>query len=138
MTLMKTNWRLFVGLAIFYVVMTLIYYYLGGEAVGISGMLLSACLAGMVGFYLWFTDKRIGRDLPEDRLDAEIAEGAGELGFYSPHSWWPLPVALSSMVTALSLLVGWWMTLIGVGALVISIIGFVTEYEKPLAENAPH
>jgi hypothetical protein len=135
---MKTNWRLFVGLAIFYVVMTLIYYYLGGEAVGISGMLLSACLAGMVGFYLWFTDKRIGRDLPEDRLDAEIAEGAGELGFYSPHSWWPLPVALSSMVTALSLLVGWWLTLIGVGALVISIIGFVTEYEKPLAENAPH
>jgi|UniRef100_UPI004049EB5D hypothetical protein len=135
---MKTNWRLFVGLAIFYVVMTLIYYYLGGEAVGISGMLLSACLAGMVGFYLWFTNKRIGRDLPEDRLDAEIAEGAGELGFYSPHSWWPLPVALSSMVTALSLLVGWWMTLIGVGALVISIIGFVTEYEKPLAENAPH
>jgi Cytochrome c oxidase subunit IV len=135
---MKTNWRLFVGLAIFYVVMTLIYYYLGGEAVGISGMILSACLAGMVGFYLWFTDKRIGRDLPEDRLDAEIAEGAGELGFYSPHSWWPLPVALSSMVTALSLLVGWWMTLIGVGALVISIIGFVTEYEKPLPENAPH
>jgi hypothetical protein len=135
---MKTNWRLFVGLAIFYVVMTLIYYYLGGEAVGISGMLLSACLAGMVGFYLWFTDKRIGRDLPEDRLDAEIAEGAGELGFYSPHSWWPLPVALSSMVTALSLLVGWWMTLIGVGALVISIIGFVTEYEKPLPENVPH
>ena len=135
---MKTNWRLFVGLSIFYVVMTIIYYYLGGEAVGISGMLLSACLAGMVGFYLWFTDKRIGRDLPEDRLDAEIAEGAGELGFYSPHSWWPLPVALSSMVTALSLLVGWWMTLIGVGALVISIIGFVTEYEKPLAENAPH
>jgi len=135
---MKTNWRLFVGLAIFYVVMTLIYYYLGGEAVGISGMLLSACLAGMVGFYLWFTDKRIGRDLPEDRLDAEIAEGAGELGFYGPHTWWPLPVALSSMVTALSLLVGWWMTLIGVGALVISIIGFVTEYEKPLPENAPH
>jgi hypothetical protein len=42
------------------------------------------------------------------------------------------------MVTALSLLVGWWMTLIGVGALVISIIGFVTEYEKPLPENASH
>jgi hypothetical protein len=135
---MKTNWRLFVGLSIFYVAMTIIYYYIGGEAVGISGMILSACLAGMVGFYLWFTDKRIGHDLPEDRLDAEIADGAGELGFYSPHSWWPLPVALSSMVTALSLLVGWWMTLIGVGALVISIIGFVTEYEKPLPENSAH
>jgi hypothetical protein len=135
---MKASWKLFGGLSVFYVIMTVIYWQVGGEEVGIAGMLLSACLAGMVGFYVWFTQKRIGVTLPEDNLTAEIADGAGELGFYSPHSWWPLPVALSSMVTALSLLVGWWMTLIGVGALVISIIGFVTEYEKPLPENAPH
>lgn len=135
---MKTNWRLFVGLAVFYVAMTIIYYYLGGEPVGITGMLLSACLAGMVGFYLWFTDKRIGRDLPEDRLDAEIADGAGEMGFYSPHSWWPLPVALSSIIMGISLVVGWWLTLISLGALVISIIGFVTENEKPQSQNASH
>jgi hypothetical protein len=92
----------------------------------------------MVGFYLWFTAKRIGHELPEDRATAEIAEGAGELGFYSPHSWWPLPVALSAMALGLSLLIGWWLTLISLGTLVISIIGFVTEYEKPLPENSSH
>jgi hypothetical protein len=101
-------------------------------------MILAACLAGMVGFYVWFTQKRIGRLLPEDRPTAEIAEGAGELGFYSPHSWWPLPVAASAMALGLSLLIGWWLTLISLGALVISIIGFVTEYEKPLPDNAAH
>ena len=44
---MKVNWQLFVGLSVFYVVMTIIYWYVGGEAVGITGMLLAACLAGM-------------------------------------------------------------------------------------------
>ena len=129
---MKANWKLFTGLAIFYAIMAFIYYWVGGETVGITGMILAACLAALVGFYVWFTQKRIGFDIPSDDLEGEIADDAGELGFYSPHSWWPLPVALSSCVTGLGLIIGWWLTLIGVGALLISIFGFVTEYEKPL------
>ena len=128
---MKTSWVLFVGLAFFYFIMTIIYWQVGGEEVGIAGMLLSACLAGMVGFYVWFTQKRIGVTLPEDNLTAEIADGAGELGFYSPHSWWPLPVALSATALSLGLIIGWWLVLIALGTLVLSIIGMVTEYEKP-------
>jgi len=69
--------------------------------------------------------------LPQDDVTAEIADGAGELGFYSPHSWWPLPVALSACAAGLGLLVGWWLTLIAVGALFISVFGFTLEYEKP-------
>ncbi len=133
---MKASWKLFGGLSVFYVIMTVIYWQIGGEEVGIAGMLLSACLAGMVGFYVWFTQKRIGVTLPEDNLTAEIADGAGELGFYSPHSWWPLPVAVSACVFALGLISGWWLSLIGLGALVISIIGMVTEYEKPEIASA--
>jgi len=133
---MKASWKLFGGLSVFYVLMTVIYWQVGGEEVGIAGMLLSACLAGMVGFYVWFTQKRIGVTLPEDNLTAEIADGAGELGFYSPHSWWPLPVALGACVFALGLIIGWWLSLIGLGALVISIIGMVTEYEKPEIASA--
>ena len=129
---MKANWKLFSGLAVFYAIMAFVYYWVGGETVGITGMILAACLAAMVGFYVWFTQKRIGFDIPSDNLQGEIADDAGELGFYSPHSWWPLPVALSACVTGLGLIIGWWLTLIGVGALLISIFGFVTEYEKPL------
>ena len=133
---MKASWKLFGGLSVFYVLMTVIYWQVGGEPVGVAGMLLSACLAGMVGFYVWFTQKRIGVTLPEDNLTAEIADGAGELGFYSPHSWWPLPVAMSACVFALGLVIGWWLSLIGLGSLVISIIGMVTEYEKPETVSA--
>lgn len=129
---MKENWQLFSSLSIFYVIMTVIYWYVGGEAVGITGMLLAACLAGMVGFYVWFTQKRIGKLMPADNLTAEISDGAGELGLYSPHSWWPLPVALAATAMGMGLIIGWWLTLIAVTALFFGIIGWVTEYEKPL------
>ena len=132
---MKVSWQLFIGLSLFYVLMTIIYWQVGGEPVGIGGMLLAAALAGMVGFYVWFTQRRIGQILPEDNLTALISDGAGDLGFYSPHSWWPLPVALSMCALTLSLIIGWWLTVISLGALVISIIGMVTEYEKPVTTS---
>jgi len=130
---MKTGWMLFVGLAIFYAIVSVIYWFVGGEAVGITAIGLSGGLAALIGFYLWFTNKRIGDLLPEDNLSAEISDGAGELGFYAPHSWWPLPVAFTMILAGVGLLVGWWLTLIAVGGLLISVLGFVLEFEKPSA-----
>jgi len=132
---MKTGWTLFTGLAVFYVIVAVIYWYVGGEAVGITAIGLSGGLAALIGFYLWFTSKRLGNVLPEDNVAGEISDSAGELGFYSPHSWWPLPVAFSMVTAGVGLLVGWWLTLIAVGALLISILGFVLEYEKPSATS---
>jgi hypothetical protein len=130
---MKTGWMLFVGLAVFYAIVSVIYWFVGGEAVGITAIGLSGGLAALIGFYLWFTNKRLGNVLPEDNVSAEISDSAGELGFYSPHSWWPLPVAFCMILAGVGLLVGWWLTLIAVGGLLISVLGFVLEYEKPSA-----
>jgi hypothetical protein len=130
---MKTGWVLFVGLAVFYAIVSVIYWFVGGEAVGITAIGLSGGLAALIGFYLWFTSKRLGNVLPEDNVLAEISDSAGELGFYSPHSWWPLPVAFCMILAGVGLLVGWWLTLIAVGGLLISVLGFVLEYEKPSA-----
>jgi hypothetical protein len=128
---MKTGWMLFTGLALFYAIVTVIYWFVGGEAVGITAIGLSGGLAALIGFYLWFTAKRLGNVLPEDNVTAEISDSAGELGFFSPHSWWPLPLAFCMVLAGLGLLIGWWLTLIAVGGLLISVLGFVLEYEKP-------
>lgn len=133
---MKTSWLLFVGLSIFYAIMTVIYWQLGGEPVGVTAIALSGGLALIIGFYLWFTDRRLANVLPEDNLQGEIADSAGELGFYSPHSWWPLPVALSACTLGLGLIIGWWLVLIGVGSLLISVLGLVLQYERP--SNTAH
>jgi len=133
---MKTSWLLFIGLSIFYAIMTVIYWQLGGEPVGVTAIALSGGLALIIGFYLWFTSRRLGNVLPEDNLQGEIADSAGELGFYSPHSWWPLPVALSACTVGLGLIIGWWLVLIGVGSLLISVLGLVLQYERP--SNTAH
>ena len=133
---MKTSWLLFIGLSIFYAIMTVIYWQLGGEPVGITAIALSGGLALIVGFYLWFTSRRLGNLLPEDNLQGEIADSAGELGFYSPHSWWPLPVALSACTVGLGLIIGWWLVLIGVRSLLISVLRLVLQYELP--SNTDH
>ena len=133
---MKTSWMLFVGLSIFYAIMTVIYWQLGGEPVGVTAIALSGGLALIIGFYLWFTARRLGNVLPEDNRQGEIADSAGELGFYSPHSWWPLPVALSACTLGLGLIIGWWLVLIGVGSLLISVLGLVLQYERP--SNTAH
>ena len=46
-------------------------------------------------------------------MSGEIADGAGELGFYSPHSWWPLPVGFFAAITFLGIIFGWWLVIIG-------------------------
>jgi hypothetical protein len=111
--------------------MAVIYWQVGGEPVGITAIALSAGLSLIVGFYLWFTSRRLGNVLPEDNQLGEIADSAGEMGFFSPHSWWPLPVALSICAVGTGLIIGWWLVLIAVGALIISILGLVLEYERP-------
>lgn len=128
---MKFGWQLFTFLTIFYAIVTLVYWQQGGEVVGLTALTLSAGLSLIIAFYFWFTQRRIGDNLPEDRLEAEISEGAGELGFFPPYSWWPLAIGFNSTLTGLGLIIGWWLFLIGTGALVLSVMGFVLEYEKP-------
>ena len=66
---------------------------------------------------------------PEDYDDAEIADGAGELGFYSAHSWWPILIALSASVTAVGGAL-WlpWLLITGVVFVLGSVSGLVFEY----------
>ena len=132
---MKVGYRLFLFLFVFYAIVGGVYWYLGGEPLGITAVLLCAGLSLIIGYYFWFIDRRSGGVLPEDNNDGLISDGAGELGFYSPHSWWPLPVGLAATAAGVGLIVGWWLTLIAVGALLVSVIGFVLEYEKPSASS---
>ena len=64
--------------------------------------MLSGGLTGLIGGFFWFVSRRIDAR-PEDRKDADIADGAGELGFFSPASYWPFALALSAALMGLAL-----------------------------------
>jgi len=126
---MKVEGWLFVGCAAFFAVMDVIYWHYSKDPTGTTALALSVGLAFLTGFYLLFTGRRLP-PRPEDRPNAEIAEGTGELGFFSPHSWWPLITGMSAAVAALGVAIGWWLFLIGMLFVLLSAIGFVFEYYR--------
>lgn len=100
--------------------------WVGAIAFGLCGI-----LASLIAFYLGRVhSSQNGVELPEDRGDALIEEGAGEQGHFSPWSWWPLMLAASLALVVLGLAVGPWISFIGAGILAVSIVGWVYEYYR--------
>jgi hypothetical protein len=110
------------------VVFALVYGLWAKEPIGTTALALSAGLTILVGGFFWFISRRIDAR-PEDRKDAEMADGAGELGFFSPASYWPIGIALSAAMTALGLAFFYpWLILMGVVAILITVGGLLFEY----------
>ena len=63
---MKFTWKMFLYIALFYAIVTVIYWQMAHEVVGITALALSTGLALIIGYYFWFTDRRIGAQ-PQDR-----------------------------------------------------------------------
>ena len=126
---MRVEGWIFTGCGIFFGGSDIVYWYTSKDATGTAFLALAVGMALLVGFYLLFTGRRLPLR-PEDDDGGEIAQGTGEIGFFSPHSWWPLWVALSAAVTAVGVAVGWWLVLIGFMAIILTTIGFVFEYYR--------
>jgi hypothetical protein len=125
----KVEAYLFLGCAGFFGASDLVYWNFSHDPTGTTALALAVCLAFLTGFYVLFTGRRLPRR-PEDNPEGEIYEGTGELGFFSPHSWWPLFVGLAGGLAAIGMAIGWWLFLIGALAVILSMIGFVFEYYR--------
>jgi len=126
---MKVEGSLFIGCAVFFAGADIVYWYFSKDPTGTTALALAVGLAFLTGFYMLFTGRRLG-PRPEDDLEGEIEEGTGEMGFFSPHSWWPLFLGIGAASAALGLAIGWWLFLIGMLWTVYATIGFVFEYYR--------
>lgn len=125
---------MFGGIAAFLLVASGVYAYwttieLGRiEWIGTIALFLSFALSVMVTLYFWVVERRI-EPRPEDRPDAEIAEGAGEVGFFSPGSYYPFGIGLACTVAGLGLVFWmWWLIVAGGIAIVLATCGMLFEY----------
>src|SRR6187551_3570347 len=118
----------FVFAAVLYGVLTALYANGGVEWAGLTALVLTAGLSLIIGTFFRFVARRLDTR-PEDYEDAEISDGAGELGFFSPHSWWPVLIALSASVTAVGIAF-WltWLIVAGVVFVLSAVAGLVFEY----------
>jgi hypothetical protein len=134
----KTEARLFLGVAAFFWLAAIGYgiwtstpngYSHGTvEPVGVAALILSGGLVGIPGSFFLFVSRRID-PRPEDRNDAEIAEAAGDLGFFSPGSYWPVGLAGAATVAGLGLAFSQlWLLIVGLVLLMFMIGGLLFEY----------
>src|SRR3954470_1337203 len=134
---MKIEARIFLLIAVFCWVAAAVYAYWTGlpnsfskgqvEPVGVAGLVLSGGLLGISGSFFWFVSRRIDAR-PEDRADAEIAEAAGEFGFFSPGSYWPITVAGAATVVGMGLAFEQlWLVIVGALFLLFAIGGLLFE-----------
>jgi Cytochrome c oxidase subunit IV len=141
---MRTEYKIFGGVAVFLFAAAALYaswtrgqtYHV--EMVGTVALILSGLLCSMCGGFFWFVARRI--DLrPEDRPDADISEGAGEVGFFSPGSYWPFGLATFAAIGGFGLVfVQWWVLAAGLIGVVLSACGLLFEYYSGTRHPAEH
>lgn len=126
---MRVEARIFELTTAFFFLSAVVYgLWSSGEPVGTVALTLTGGLTLIVGTYFRFVARRV-RIRPEDNAEAEISDGAGELGFFSPGSYWPFGLALSATVAGLALAFGeWWLVVGGIVAVVLTVAGLVFEY----------
>jgi len=127
---MRAEAWLFVITSIFFVLTAPAYWLISGDPTGTAALTMTALLCLLVTFYLGYHATHM-EPRPEDRSNAEIAEGAGELGFFPPYSWWPLwagaTLALIVFGTAMS---AWFLVIIGVVLGWFALCGWIFEYYR--------
>jgi Cytochrome c oxidase subunit IV len=124
---MKVEGYLFAFIACFLAPIDVIYWFTSHDPTGTTALALAVALGALVGSYLLVAASRMDAR-PEDREDAEISDGAGEMGFFSPYSWAPLWCALSAATIFAGVVFGWWLTYIGVAFGIPAIGSMVFEY----------
>src|SRR5919112_1937989 len=114
----------------FFVIVSPAYWLISKDWTGTSALVMTTLLVAMITLYLGFHAAKMD-PRPEDRKDAEIADGAGELGFFPPYSWWPLWTAMALGTMVFGIAAGaWWLVIIGGGVGAMALVGWIYEYYR--------
>ena len=125
---MKVEALIFNIIGVFCVIAAVVYGLWAREPIGTTALVLSAGLTFLIGGFFWFVSRRIDAR-PEDRKDADMADGAGELGFFPPASYWPFGLALSAGLMGVALAFFYsWLIIIAAAALLVTIGGLLFEF----------
>lgn len=141
---MRTEWRIFGMLAGFLFGACALYGWWSDhefgsvEWIGTVALILSGLLCLMCGGYFWFVSQRID-PRPEDRADAEIADGAGEVGFFSPGSYIPFGIACAALIAGIGIAY-WsvWLLILGLVFTVVGAAALVFEYYTGARRTGAH
>ena len=109
---MKVEGIVFNIVGAFAAIVDIIYWIYSHDPTGTAALALCSGMGFLVGTYLLFTGRRIGMR-PQDLANAEVADGAGELGHFTPGSYYPFFIAASATTMVSGFAFGIWLCFIG-------------------------
>jgi hypothetical protein len=123
---LKTETRVLLGVTVFFVVIGAAYAIVSNERAGSVMLAASAAMGLLASGSIWALSRH-APERAEDRADATTADGAGPVGVFALESVWPFVVGLGATVMMSGFAFGSWLVLIGAGAFVFGLVGFVAE-----------
>ncbi|MGN6414741.1 cytochrome c oxidase subunit 4 [Flexivirga sp.] len=126
---LRTETRLFAFWTVFFLVVAVIYAWFtyGHELAGTAALVVTALISGVLTLYLWWTGRKTD-ERPEDDSGGEIAETAGDYGYFAPHSIWPPLLAVTASIACFGIAIGWWLVLLDVPLAFFAVIGWTFEH----------
>ncbi|MFI9272502.1 cytochrome c oxidase subunit 4 [Kitasatospora sp. NPDC052896] len=131
---MKEQGKIFAGFAIFILIMCVVYGLWSHEPAGTTALFLAFGLCAFIAFYLGFTARRVDLGAGDDP-EAEVADDAGEMGFFAPHSWQPLSLAIGGALAFLGVIFDWWLMFWAAPIILIGLYGWVFEFYRGENQN---
>jgi hypothetical protein len=126
---MKIEALVLLGVATFFGIVGAVYWFTSYEDGG-TMMLVGTCLLGLLpgGYYYWW-HRRIGYR-PEDRDDATIEDGAGQIDTFPSSSIWPFVLGMGAFMLVLAFAFGIWFFFPALTLILTALIGVTAESRR--------
>lgn len=128
---MRNQALFWAGVSLYFFAVGLLYVIVGGEAVGISLLLLAGALGGLIAGWAWAWQHRHPVIGPEDRPDADASDETGVVGVYPSASLRPLALAAGISAMALGVPLGSWMSIAGLAVVMSQVLLLVRDADPP-------
>jgi len=117
------------GVAVFFGIVGAVYWFTSYEDGG-TMMLVGTCALGLLpGGYYYYWHRKMGYR-PEDRNDASIEDGAGEVETFPNSSIWPFVLGMGAFMLVLAFAFGIWFFFPAVGLMLTALVGVTAESRR--------
>jgi hypothetical protein len=121
---LQLQWQLFIGVAAFIALITIVYWFVSYEDAGTTMLALSAGLALLFGGWLFLQDRKAAHQpaAGEEARDAYLPDS----------SMWPFIVGLGAALALNGFILGWAYAVPGTAVLAIGMLGFIAQSRRRL------
>jgi hypothetical protein len=125
----KTSRLIWLGGVVHFAFFAVVYAIVTDEAAGLTLFASGIAFAGLIAGWTWMWTRRHG-DLAADRAEIDASEAAGPVGVFAAASLRPLALAVGMTGIVLGVVIGVWMTLVGLAIVVSQVALLVRDVDS--------